>query len=366
MDLNIPKRKLVTNPLEDPARLTTRERSNLDLILADREGFKLIVSAYRSKHINADFILRNDIFNRVIDNIVKLKRENEVKSIYDLSAATKDGYHASFNNLIRNGSKNDIFRIEELATKKNSYRQYKAALNNFIEKQYEASIDLKKKYLLELLTAINTILQKPYLLPGITLNRKKPELALARKYDRKNEINDLPIDWQDVIFKNASEKMKPVLATLEATGCRPEELEKGIFMKRHGNDIYIRIQNAKISGYRDIRVQTNTLSSKFLMNYIDQQKQDVIEIRKDKTTLSQYFRDKRKYMSEDFKSITPYYYRYQKATDLMKLCEKRLIDESVVSMALGHLDKKTKLNYIANTENKVVSSKVVFAVLKKV
>ena len=378
--------RLVTDPLENWDDLTSVERSNIDLVFDDRDEFMKIFNRYDQSIMTAEQVIANEVVNRIIYNIVTLKRENEVKSIEELSLATRSGYKASFDNLIKHFRKSDerFFPINKVARTKNSYRQYKASLNHFIESEALK----EKRNVPALMIAIRTIFEMPYLLPGVALNRKKPELTLARKYDRKNEISGLDHDWQDVIFKNATEKMKPVLAVLEATGCRPEELEKGVELRRDGDDIYIRIQNAKISGYRDLRVQTNTASSRYLLNYIDEQsvksypgyeklnysqrlrldahfKKNVITIQKDKTNLSQYFRDKRKYLGEEFKNLTPYYYRYQKATDLMKLVEKKQIDESVVQQALGHLDKKTKLNYIANNVDRAVSSRVTFARISK-
>jgi integrase len=389
MDLTAPK--LVRDPHESWDDLTSLERHNIELALDYGSDLVRLYNDYNDQKITVSQAMKSEVFTGSMDIIIELKRENEVKSIVDLSPATRDGYTASFENLFKKYDESleyKVLPVEEVSTKKNSYRQYKAAINHFIEKYKMSSLEYQTENFQRVLVSMLTILARPYLLPGVALNRKKPELALARKYDRKNEISGLSHEWQDVIFKNATQKMKPVLAVLEATGCRPEELEKGVELKRDGDDIYIRIQNAKISGYRDLRVQTNTASSRYLLNYIDEQsvkslagyeklnykqkllfgrhvKNNVITIQKDKTNLSQYFRDKRKYLGEEFKNLTPYYYRYQKATDLMKLVDKKLIDESVVQQALGHLDKKTKLNYIANNVDRAVSSRVTFARISK-
>lgn len=70
---------------------------------------------------------------------------------------------------------------------------------------------------------------------------------------KKGRIGALPKDWQDRILEAARQREKthgatyaPALAVLEATGCRPAELAKGVQVRRVGINWEFTIQGVKL------------------------------------------------------------------------------------------------------------------------
>jgi hypothetical protein len=70
---------------------------------------------------------------------------------------------------------------------------------------------------------------------------------------KKGRIGALPKDWQDRILEAARQRQKtygatyaPALAVLEATGCRPAELAKGVQVRRVGIVWEFTIQGVKL------------------------------------------------------------------------------------------------------------------------
>lgn len=356
-DTRLPKQKLNTEyvlfqPIDSKTHgLNSHEKRVLEVVEDYRDFIhEFVVDGNKQGHSFED-MMSNEHFR----NIVEYFADEIGDDSSHLSLATQQGYFGSFKSLFtrfqEHGSIDD-FRLEpeEVARKRSSMRTYKNAIHFVLREQLKK----EKKSRLLITLCINTMLQAPYLMPGVRLARKLNAPKFAPASQPKLAINELSQNWQKHIYTQASPQMKPYLAILEATGCRPEELEKGVRVQVKDDEVLFRIQNAKIGGHREISTAIMG-STKELVEYMKSLNVKVMTFRKNKGALSQYFRDNRKRWGSEFSKITSYFYRYQKATDLKAMQIRGQISDKAVSHTLGHLDMKTKKFYIAEPSVKNVS-----------
>ena len=190
--------------------------------------------------------------------------------------------------------------------------------------------------------AMLTLLNQKHLLPGIRVNAMRKLNVNDQKLNRKKSIDMLPVDYQKRVFDGASEKYKPIFAVMSLTGCRPAELESGIkIQSRTTNEgkpfLILRINNAKIGGYRDIVHEIDNPYAE----YLHQSK--IEEVHAGGSALREYLRQNRsKWLDHDADKLSPYSWRYSQATSCA-LCN---LPEDQAMAILGHIDKNTRAIYI--------------------
>lgn len=329
--------------------LNSHEKTMLELSEKYRKSFLIVALRGITEGKSFDDLIKNDDFRIVVETIASEIGQDSSH----LSKSTQEGYIRSFaslqRDLINNNGSGYRFYPEKLARKRSSMRTYKNAIHFMLREDLKRQKNLKRIF-----TSINTLLQCPYLLPGVRLARKlnAPKFEPARQ--PKHGIDQLPQNWQDRVYSRASSQMKPFLAILEATGCRPEELERGVKVRLLGGEVQYTIQNAKIGGHRELTTAVQG-RSRDIVAYMKSLASTEMTFSKNKGALSQYFRDNRQGWGQGFEKITSYFYRYQKATDLKAMQIKGQISDRTVSQALGHLDLKTKNYYVATPGSNNVS-----------
>jgi integrase len=358
MDFYIPKPKpkleteyQLFQPIDSRTKgLNLHEKAMLDYAEDLKKEFYILGLRKIETGTSFDDMMKYDTFAKVV-SFISDELGNDSSH---LTRSTKLGYINSYKSLEKDCLNRSDVRMrlypEDLAKKRSSMRTYKNAIHYVLREE----LKLEKKNIKRIFTCLNTLLQCPYLLPGVRLSRKLNAPAFEKPRQPKIAIDHLPGNWQDNIYNRATAKIKPYLAILEATGCRPDELEKGVHVKRQNNELIFFIQNAKISGYREIRTAI-TGRSKELANHLESMNLEQHTFKKNKGALSQYFRDNRMSWGAGFDKITAYFYRYQKATDLKAMQIRGQITNRDVSTALGHLDIRTKNYYIATPSAKNVS-----------
>tara|TARA_B100000614_G_scaffold240978_1_gene241774 strand:- start:415 stop:1497 length:1083 start_codon:yes stop_codon:yes gene_type:complete len=188
---------------------------------------------------------------------------------------------------------------------------------------------------------------------------KFPGKASKKKTNSKRKsIAGLPADWQDIIYQNVAAKYKNAVLGLMLTGCRPEELRKGIniFMSEQGL-IGVKIDGAKVSSTKGHRYRilyfdpdANPLNKAFKQILT---MQGSIKIRlpernpenPDSARTVNAFTRAVKYTAgkagRKFAKVSPYTFRHQKSADLKKEGHSK----EMVAAFLGHRSTRTQQQY---------------------
>ncbi|MCP3944995.1 MAG: site-specific integrase [Desulfobacteraceae bacterium] len=186
--------------------------------------------------------------------------------------------------------------------------------------------------------------------PGRSTGKK-----IKKTNSKRRSLAGLPIDWQDQIFKNVSAKYKTSVLALTVTGCRPEELRKGIdfFMSEDGL-LGVKIDGAKVSETKGQKVRVLYFDPKIsvlnqaIKKIVDDHGPITIKLssnNSDPTKTVNAFTRAVKYAASKagskFLKVSPYTFRHQKTSDL----KKEGHSEEEVAAFLGHRSTRTQQQY---------------------
>ena len=177
-----------------------------------------------------------------------------------------------------------------------------------------------------------------------------PEQRIA-KHSKKSDLKHLPDNWRQEII-NRMPKYKLQVITLALTGCRPEELKKGVKWELSNNQLIATIKGAKVkelSGQPE-RKLTFEISGDIafqMAEYLGTQSEISIITVLDKSALTDAISSagRRAFKSKSVKSVSAYSFRHQFAADGKADCMTRPDPEAALidlSAALGHLSSATK------------------------
>ena len=206
------------------------------------------------------------------------------------------------------------------------------------------------------ITAIHTQLQQQRaLLHEFDIARQSGHTGERHKrVSKRQALRGLPGDWREQLYQRAANgKYADAILVAALTGCRPEELRRGVLIRRVDNprsgmgEIRFEIDGAKVKTYQGqphrlisygstdshpllLALITRLAEQRELLVRIDNPANFTVEVRR----LARSLWPKHK------QAITAYCLRHQWSADM-----KRLGDADSVSQGLGHVSAKTRRNY---------------------
>ena len=188
---------------------------------------------------------------------------------------------------------------------------------------YNSRLSAVKYYLSDDAEVIESILSKV----------KKPEFAKVKS--KRLELNKLPSDWQkkmvDKLRKTGSSYLKAV-ALLQATGCRPIELENGVRIeKNYYGDFVITVASAKGQDGFERKI---TSSLPILAELFSEE--ETVKAKPKRLAEVLYTISRTLGMS-----ISAYTYRHSFASDL----KASGLEKSEIAMCMGHRALKSQRSY---------------------
>ena len=175
-----------------------------------------------------------------------------------------------------------------------------------------------------------------------------------KRASKRQALRGLPGDWREQLYQRAANgKYADAILVAALTGCRPEELRRGVLICRVDNprsgmgEIRFEIDGAKVKTYQGqphrlisygstdshpllLALITRLAEQRELLVRIDNPANFTVEVRR----LARSLWPKHK------QAITAYCLRHQWSADM-----KRLGDADSVSQGLGHVSAKTRRNY---------------------
>ena len=188
------------------------------------------------------------------------------------------------------------------------------------------------------------------LFPGKSTGTKSRKINSKRK-----SLVGLPKNWQEKVYKNMTIKFREALLVLMLTGCRPDELFKGVSLSISQGFIKADILGSKVTDtkgykYRSLFFEPNsTFASRKIKDLLGQRGPHVINLGSDDLNNSEKFKARFnkaiKYAAKKngakFNDISPYSFRHQKAADL----KKEQYEDVNIAFFLGHKSKRMQRHY---------------------
>ena len=189
-----------------------------------------------------------------------------------------------------------------------------------------------------------------------------------KRVSKRQHMKNLEDDWRQQVIAYANPEWKLSILVLAVTGCRPEELRRGIHFKIINNQLVCKINSAKV---KDAKITTRAKNDegkliKKIVNYhagqemrelyFDLGKYPIVDMLakaigisdtatvtiEKKTSLTSAVRAiAQKIWPSRKKAITPYCFRHALASDMKS---SGMLDEDI-STALGHAVSDTKSFY---------------------
>ncbi|MCK5312752.1 MAG: site-specific integrase [Desulfobacteraceae bacterium] len=178
----------------------------------------------------------------------------------------------------------------------------------------------------------------------------------SRKTNSKRKsLVGLPKNWQEKVYKNISIKYRDALLILMLTGCRPDELFKGVSLSISEGFIKADILGSKVTDtkgykYRSLFFEPNSNFASHKIKYLlGQRGPHIINLGNDDLNNSEKFKGRFnkaiKYAAKKngvkFNDISPYSFRHQKAADL----KKEQYEDVKIAFFLGHKSKRMQRHY---------------------
>jgi integrase len=199
----------------------------------------------------------------------------------------------------------------------------------------------RREYELETVRGIVQMLSED----GLYGKKVQFDACIERKENKgkRRTLRNFPDDWREMIFDASAQRLKRSVAVLALTGCRPDELKKGISVSESesGNGIIFTINGSKTNNghgqpKRTLTIERTEQNAKFF---------DAIqagEIQEDDGYIRVSLNRISKKLWPNRKSIiSAYSFRHQMASDL----KKNGIDSVELALRLGHSVTKTQSMY---------------------
>ena len=173
----------------------------------------------------------------------------------------------------------------------------------------------------------------------------QPKSILKRR-SKKQDIKGLPKNWQSVLIDEVQTKDRTAALISAVTGCRPDEMAKGVKVVVSEDSVTVTIRGAKVSetSGQPVRTLTYTITPKGLVQRLARRLshgENVVKI-DDPRRFSTSIRDAGKRAFPDLRrTLTPYCFRHQVASDL----KASTLSSDDVSRSMGHCSDKTTVMY---------------------
>lgn len=153
--------------------------------------------------------------------------------------------------------------------------------------------------------------------------------------------------WQARVYEAATPTMKPAIAVLWATGCRPAELEQGVDVYiGEGGTLRVRIPGAKVSDknhsgqpVRVLEIAKDSKAGKALLAVLEGKKRVLVQ--RKAARVSKDFLDHIRPRLPTAWTISAYSFRHQAAANL----KADLEDPAEVAQAMGHRTTRSQQHY---------------------
>jgi integrase len=325
------------------------------------------------------------------NEIHKILTKDVIESISNLCLDTifdyLDTYYSLFNDarsIFKKVEFSHILIFAEHTRSKNTWFKRKAAityfcrawLNSFLLRQEDIKIKLLNPILsdsdrLKLKQSWRKEIDKSKFYLNILYNisnawnlnsEERNQRASKRQHMRK-----MVWDWRELIIEKAMPKWKLQILVLAVTGCRPEELRKGVSFAFVGNLLICKIIGAKVKKGKILvkKTQGNGTSAMVLVEYQAGQesrelhfelnknplvdklaimlkgKNTIVKTANKSSLTSAISRVGKKLWPQRKHAITAYCFRHQLASDL----KASGVEDDDISIALGHAVNTTKSRY---------------------
>lgn len=165
---------------------------------------------------------------------------------------------------------------------------------------------------------------------------------------KRKTLRSFPAAWPEQVFSSSPESLKPAVAIHYLSGCRPEELSKGILVLKSPREITFVIQGAKTyeksdglrigQGERRITVKLISDLEKIMA---DSLKNEGVIIYKKEAVRVGLWRLSKTLFPHHARPISAYSFRHLFSARL----KKSGADESEIAVAMGHASVKTQSMY---------------------
>lgn len=164
-------------------------------------------------------------------------------------------------------------------------------------------------------------------------------MAATAGKSKRYSLSRLAPDWRERIFQSIrSESLKLGVAVLSSTGCRPSELENGIYVNFREGHLRIAIHGSKVNAGRGqplrmLTVDVGSAWGKCLVEKISQQTEDTILVKYSAAGISQRLREKSREIWPRRKTlVSAYCYRHYIGKSMKESGEPA----DKIARALGH------------------------------
>lgn len=280
--------------------------------------------------------------------LVKLARQllDELPAPTNISANTRQSYEREFNRTwsksrsIKPEAEHLFSTISETSSKRTYYRRLasvKYGLRNLVEK----ALDRDKPHLLGYLVSLHALLKQH---AGTC-----PIASPKPRHSKRQDIIGLPADWRERMYKEIDRmgrgKYELSFLVMALTGCRPEELKRGISITTNPDVITFKINGVKVKKtqgqeWREIDYSMNNkhpLLQEFFSIYSGE---GVVCIDNKSNYTGALQRAGRRLWPKKVRTISSYCLRHAAASDF-----KQVLSLDDVSKAIGHMVDATRSLY---------------------
>lgn len=283
----------------------------------------------------------------------------------ELSDCTKEGYSATSKRLMKLTSGMQGLRIEHLikfakdTTSITTWFSRRASMifycivgiESFLQQQDEiqralkaAQMDPDVQQWEEWKKMVRTI---GLLSSWHTRFRSEPAIGERKpRHSKRMDMKDLPDDWRERIIRRLP-KYRPAALTEAVTGCRPDELTKGVKLSIVGDKLIAEIEGSKVtttSGQPWRRLSWPVDSeSPLVAMLVDEVRNglSIARIENAKAYSGAVRAAGKREWPDRKKNLTPYCFRHAAASDM----KAAGTDDLKISAALGHCVDKAKSSY---------------------
>lgn len=175
-------------------------------------------------------------------------------------------------------------------------------------------------------------------------------MNIPNNRSKKNTLGLLAPNWREKIFESIqSHKLKTAVAVLSATGCRPNELERGVLVLLEGGELVIVILGSKVNKLQNrgqvkriLLVHKLSLWGAFLKTQVLSYPESRMHVTYDSGGISQRLREKSRELWPRRKTlVSAYTYRHFIGKSMKESGEP----PDKIAQALGHASDYSQAVY---------------------
>ncbi len=173
-----------------------------------------------------------------------------------------------------------------------------------------------------------------------------PERERKENKSKRRTLGSLPATWPEQVFFAAPESLRPAIAIHYLSGCRPEELERGIRIAKFQDGIELIVGGAKV--YRKSGMQVGQKERRIRLVFstdLERRMADVVpegvtSYKKD-TVRKGLLRLSRSLFPRHSRPVSAYSFRHLFSAKL----KKSALGEDEIALAMGHASCRTQSVY---------------------